>query len=342
MHCLGPVMYIYIYTYLCIYTYIHICAYVYIVDHETWMQGRLFEDSYSLMLQYTRGTANLTWGDIFEISKLKARTSLLPRFSEKRGSSFELWALKQHSKMSPQVGLAVTPILQHPAIHRNTPQRIVHWWSTYQMPLLRKRMSPVRRHSCTRTTATQTLQHTYCNIYATPYCNTFLSCTHLISDDILQTAICTVKQNCRAAVFWEFLLDAHVAQTHLACLHTLVHTHHCNTHTATHILQHPYYDTLQHTASYSTPMLRRRIWPACKLSCRHTISNDNHQKSAVQWFDMLMISGSWVLKMSAWCIRNVNLYMFGCGCMYVYVYRYTYIYINILHVWVWVYVCIRI
>jgi len=53
------------------------------------------------------GTANPTWGDIFESSKLKARTSLLPRFSEKRRWSFELWALKQHSKMSPQVGLAV-------------------------------------------------------------------------------------------------------------------------------------------------------------------------------------------------------------------------------------------
>jgi len=39
--------------------------------------------------------------------KLKARTSLLPRFNEKRRSSFELGDLKQHSKMSPQVGLAV-------------------------------------------------------------------------------------------------------------------------------------------------------------------------------------------------------------------------------------------
>ena len=53
-------------------------------------------------------TANPTWGVIFESSKLKARTSLLPRFSEKRRSSFELWALKQRSKMSPQVGLAVS------------------------------------------------------------------------------------------------------------------------------------------------------------------------------------------------------------------------------------------
>jgi len=43
-------------------------------------------------------TANPTWGDIFESSKL----NLLPRFSEKRRSSFELWALKQHSKCHPK------------------------------------------------------------------------------------------------------------------------------------------------------------------------------------------------------------------------------------------------
>ena len=35
-------------------------------------------------------TANPTWGDIFESSKLKAQKSLLPRFSGKRRSSFEL------------------------------------------------------------------------------------------------------------------------------------------------------------------------------------------------------------------------------------------------------------
>jgi len=52
-------------------------------------------------------TANSIWGDNFESSKLKARTSLLPYFNEKRRSSFELRALKKHSKMSPQVGLAV-------------------------------------------------------------------------------------------------------------------------------------------------------------------------------------------------------------------------------------------
>ena len=38
----------------------------------------------------TLNTANPTYGDIFESSKLKAQTSLLPCFSEKRRSSFEL------------------------------------------------------------------------------------------------------------------------------------------------------------------------------------------------------------------------------------------------------------
>jgi len=47
-------------------------------------------------------TANPTWSDTFESSKLKARTSLLPRFNEKRRSSFELWALKQHSNCHPK------------------------------------------------------------------------------------------------------------------------------------------------------------------------------------------------------------------------------------------------
>ena len=46
-------------------------------------------------------------GDIFESSKVKVRTTLLPGFSENRRSSIESWALKQDSKMSPQVGLAV-------------------------------------------------------------------------------------------------------------------------------------------------------------------------------------------------------------------------------------------
>jgi len=36
------------------------------------------------------GTANPTWGDIFESSNLKVRRALLPRFGEKRHSNFKL------------------------------------------------------------------------------------------------------------------------------------------------------------------------------------------------------------------------------------------------------------
>jgi len=57
-------------------------------------------------------TAYPIWDTIFEKlfqgSKLKAWTSL---FTETRRSSFELWDLKQHSKMSPQVVQAVS--IQH-------------------------------------------------------------------------------------------------------------------------------------------------------------------------------------------------------------------------------------
>ena len=70
--------------------------------------------AHTLALSRTfKGTANPTWGDIFESPKLKARTSLSPRFTEKRRSSFEHWALKHFSKISRQVGLSV--YLGHPA-----------------------------------------------------------------------------------------------------------------------------------------------------------------------------------------------------------------------------------
>jgi len=39
------------------------------------------------------GTAGPTWGVIFEGSRLKARTSLLPRFGEKGRLNFELSSL---------------------------------------------------------------------------------------------------------------------------------------------------------------------------------------------------------------------------------------------------------
>jgi len=44
---------------------------------------------------------------LFRSSKFQALTSHWPRFSEQRRLSFELWALKELSRMSPQVGLAV-------------------------------------------------------------------------------------------------------------------------------------------------------------------------------------------------------------------------------------------
>jgi len=44
---------------------------------------------------------------LFQNSKFKARTSLLPRFSEKKRLSFQLSALKELTKMTPQVAFAV-------------------------------------------------------------------------------------------------------------------------------------------------------------------------------------------------------------------------------------------
>jgi len=59
------------------------------------------------LLMYSRSHLGRHLRILFQRSKLKARTYLLHRFSEKRHSIFELWALKELSKMSPQVGLAV-------------------------------------------------------------------------------------------------------------------------------------------------------------------------------------------------------------------------------------------
>jgi len=73
------------------------------------MTERAYENSREV-LRLLNNTANPTYSDIFEScfkaqsSKLKARTSLSPRFREKRRSTFELLALKQLSKTLPQVG----------------------------------------------------------------------------------------------------------------------------------------------------------------------------------------------------------------------------------------------
>ena len=68
------------YIHLWIYTYTHVKTHIYI---------RISLHIYS--------QSHLGWHFrmLFQSSKLKAWTSLLPRFSEKRRSSFELWALKE-------------------------------------------------------------------------------------------------------------------------------------------------------------------------------------------------------------------------------------------------------
>ena len=72
---------------------VYICAFC---DHDTITCTNVYRHKCTCC----RYTVNPTWGDIFESSKLKARTSLLPRFSEKTRSSFELWNIirKCHPK----------------------------------------------------------------------------------------------------------------------------------------------------------------------------------------------------------------------------------------------------
>ena len=72
-----------------------VCVYIYM---DTYKQTYIYSQSH-LGWHFQKLKA--------QSSKLKGRMSLLPRFIEKRRSSFEFWALKQHSKMSPQVELAV-------------------------------------------------------------------------------------------------------------------------------------------------------------------------------------------------------------------------------------------
>ena len=97
----------------------HICIilHVCIIHHICWY-----------IILYMSHTANPTWGDIFESSKLKARMFLLPRFSEKRRSSFELLASKQNSKKSPQVGSAVHPSVAHHCVVQRMHMIIQFFW----------------------------------------------------------------------------------------------------------------------------------------------------------------------------------------------------------------------
>ena len=144
--------------------------------------------------------------------------------------------------------------LQYIATHRNTPQHIVHEQGTCQMPLLRKRMWPVCRHSCTHTTATRTLQHTYCITPATTHCNTLWHFTTRC--DTLQhaaTHCSTIRNTATHCNRWQHI-GTHCNTLENTATHwnTLQHTathystlQHCNTLqlTATHC------NTLQHTAT---------------------------------------------------------------------------------------------
>ena len=58
--------------------------------------------------------------ELFQSSKLKARTALFTETWRKGRSSFELWALKQHSNMSPQVGLADYEVVSLCRVYRFT------------------------------------------------------------------------------------------------------------------------------------------------------------------------------------------------------------------------------
>jgi len=66
--------------------------------------------------------SHLQWhfGKLFPTLEAKTRMSLLPRFSEKRPTSFEIRALKQLSKILLQMGHSIT--LHHTAAHCNTLQ----------------------------------------------------------------------------------------------------------------------------------------------------------------------------------------------------------------------------
>ena len=147
------------YTYVCnTYDSIHICTLY------------MYTDSIQISMWCMYSQSHL--GCHFESSKLKAQTSLLPRFSEKRRSSFELWALKQHSKMSPQVGLAVPVHCTHvqytctPTLYTckwymwfNTHMYTlhVHWLHTYMYVI------HVTQHTCT--------------LYMSPYTYVQYTCT---------------------------------------------------------------------------------------------------------------------------------------------------------------------
>ena len=98
-YCLSPLQSMYI---AYIYTYIHICIHT----HISTLPYHCFNLYTSIHIYTYIQPIQLGWHvrKLLQSSKLKARTSLFTETWQKRRSSFELWALKQHSKMSPRAG----------------------------------------------------------------------------------------------------------------------------------------------------------------------------------------------------------------------------------------------
>ena len=76
-------------------------------DSNVFQISKPFAGLIQLFEMYSASHLGWHFRMLFQSSQLKARTSLLPRFSRKRRSSFELRALKAFSKMWPHVGLAL-------------------------------------------------------------------------------------------------------------------------------------------------------------------------------------------------------------------------------------------
>ena len=118
---------IYIYIYIYIHIYIHIYIYMHTLvqcyfccaapDIFSWeiilplgcslQCSSLCEHVCIFIYMYSQSHLKRHFRKLFQRSKLKAWTSLFTETWQKRRSSFELWALKQLSKMSHQVGSAV-------------------------------------------------------------------------------------------------------------------------------------------------------------------------------------------------------------------------------------------
>ena len=127
------------------------------------------------------------------VSKLKARTSLLPRFSEKRRSSFELWALKELSKMSPQVGLAVhvwhelqishllVALLQKETCNCYTKMyNIMYKYETLVTRVICMRDMSNMYHICMRDATHSYARHSYnCDTYYSCICMLMSHVTHM-------------------------------------------------------------------------------------------------------------------------------------------------------------------